>query len=253
MANQSIRDAFERMWQHTGTAIDSKTEAILTESKQYTDAEIAEVIGGGIAGVTGVKGDAETEYRDGNVNITPNNIGIGQFTEADIDEICSDVEDDSSGVIPVADQTNLGCIMVGDGLEISDAGVLSSPAISKDLLWENASPLSGFAGQTINLDLSDYDDVLVLFTYNAEVMTVGGDRITTPKNKIGILRFFANGGGTVETEYSYMFACFRKFYSTDTGVVFENAYWWNGTMTGTPTQSTTHCIPYRIYGIKGVN
>lgn len=41
----------------------------------YTPADAAEVPSA--SGVTGVKGNAETQYRDGNVNITKENIGLG--------------------------------------------------------------------------------------------------------------------------------------------------------------------------------
>ena len=37
--------------------------------------------------VTGVKGDAETEYRKGNINLTPSDLGIGVLTNEDIDKI----------------------------------------------------------------------------------------------------------------------------------------------------------------------
>ena len=39
---------------------------------------------GGTGGVTGVKGNAETHFRKGDVNITPEDIGIEIATSADL-------------------------------------------------------------------------------------------------------------------------------------------------------------------------
>lgn len=46
--------------------------------KRYIDNKIIEA-----GAVSGVKGDAENEYRQGDVNITPENLGIDMSTKQD--------------------------------------------------------------------------------------------------------------------------------------------------------------------------
>lgn len=66
----------------TGTPT-APTAASGTNTTQIaTTAFVQDAIGSLPTGVTGVKGDAESTYRTGNVNITPANIGIADFTGA---------------------------------------------------------------------------------------------------------------------------------------------------------------------------
>lgn len=50
-----------------------------------TDGETTQILE--VSRVTGVKGEAETEYRRGDVNITRANLGIFDITEAEIDSV----------------------------------------------------------------------------------------------------------------------------------------------------------------------
>lgn len=84
---------------------------------------------------------------------------LSDLTDDDIREVC-DFEDgmDENAVVPKATADMLGCVKVGDGLNVDD-GVLSNGGIQKKLLWTNASPSSAFATQTISLDFSKYDPI----------------------------------------------------------------------------------------------
>ena len=55
-----------------------KIEGLDAQNVQEAIEELADISASG--GVTGVKGNAETEYRQGQVNITPANIGLGNLT-----------------------------------------------------------------------------------------------------------------------------------------------------------------------------
>lgn len=102
-------------------------------------------------------------------------------------------------------------------------------------LWENASPASSFQEQTINLDLSQYDGVLIYFclsaTYNDYLLSV-----RCPVGKKAPASFTWADDGV-----SYH----RTAVAEQQGVAFYNGYW-NG------TKENTACVPYEIYGIKGV-
>lgn len=49
------------------------------------DGEITDVLE--VSMVTGVKGEAETDYRKGNVNLTRANLGITEISTTDIDAV----------------------------------------------------------------------------------------------------------------------------------------------------------------------
>lgn len=51
---------------------------------EQTDGDPMDVLG---VGVTGVKGEEETDYRTGNVNLTRLNLGITEIEETDIDSV----------------------------------------------------------------------------------------------------------------------------------------------------------------------
>lgn len=114
--------------------------------------------------------------------------------------------------------------------------------ISMSLLWTNASPSSSFAAQTISLDLSDYD--LILIVYNI-AGTIGKytsaiyEKAVTNNVMSGYYHYADNT--TVFQHFE------RKFYISDSSIKFEKAY-----LQGTEEQNFA-AIPYKIYGIKGVS
>lgn len=101
-------------------------------------------------------------------------------------------------------------------------------------LWENASPSSTFAAQTLSLDLSGYDAVMIFF-HNASDSTIYLSTGMIPIGYKTTLAYTTTSGAI----YS------RPATASSTGIVFEAG------QTGT-TSGAKYCVPVRIYGIKGV-
>lgn len=117
--------------------------------------------------------------------------------------------------------------------------------VTKDLLWENASPSSDFAAQIISLDLSGYYAVDVIYTPNA-----GSDADYTQTIRIG-----KNTGldtcRSVESTTSGLFHTYRNCWVTATGVQF-GAGGFKYAPTTSYTQMNNYSVPLVIYGIKEV-
>lgn len=96
-----------------------------------------------------------------------------------------------------------------------------------DLLWENASPTSAFANQTINLDLSAYNMVMVLGRSSSTSARMLPAAITKPV--IGGIILGGNTGNGI---------AIRQFVTSQNYVKFD------------VTTSVTDNIPVFIYGIK---
>lgn len=104
-------------------------------------------------------------------------------------------------------------------------------------LWQNASPASAFAAQTISLNLSEYDFVLVVYNYAKG--TAQQDSQIIEMGKTGLLNMSAGSNGTVLS---------RKAEPSTTGVFFEGA----NRYTTSNSATNDYAIPISIYGIKGV-
>ena len=93
----------------TGTP-SAPTAASGTNTTQIaTTAFVQSAISGLSTGVTGVKGDAESSYRTGNVNLTPANLGITDFTGA------TDNAAGTHGLVPAPTAGQDDFILYGDG------------------------------------------------------------------------------------------------------------------------------------------
>lgn len=106
------------------------------------------------------------------------------------------------------------------------------------LLWENPSPTSNFAGQTISLDLAEYEGVIIECDSSINNHVKYGTRVYVKKGDANICLGRADENG--ETGGARALTSI-----TDAGVTFGNAN----------IQSTTNnavCIPLKIYGVKGV-
>lgn len=124
------------------------------------------------------------------------------------------------------------------------AELFASEKVSMALLWENASPGSSFAAQTVSLDLSGADFVIVEFS----ATTTGSARPTTiiANGKQGVLSWLANATAGYE-----ILLMSRNATVSDTGIYFDKAY--RKTISGTTaTENNASAIPTRIYAIKGV-
>lgn len=109
-----------------------------------------------------------------------------------------------------------------------------SGGMQMDLLWTNPDPTETFSAQTVSLDLSLYDLVLVRASvyytsvaYVPEVVGRIGERITL------IAPVWIN---SADTGVAYRYANI-----TSTGVSFETAQ---------HSTDNEHAIPQEIYGIK---
>lgn len=137
------------------------------------------------------------------------------------------------------DATNKQYVDKGD--EASKA--LANTKVSMTLLWENASPASEFAAQTIALDLSGYDSVQVEFDESWQAIT---SRINVGKNG-GVDQI----GDIYRDVAAYFYVAHRDIRVTTAGVTFGSRLYKyaNGQWPGTANNSL---IPFRIYGIKGI-
>ena len=101
-------------------------------------------------------------------------------------------------------------------------------------LWENPSPSSGFAGQTILLDLSGYDFIYVVVSAETIVIPING-------NTYRIQRIAG------ATSAPYHAPHVRDVSATSTGVSFGNGLILN--VSGGSTDNTV-LVPAVIYGFK---
>lgn len=158
-------------------------------------------------------------------------IGPSAPTDPDIQIWLDTDEPGMSGVSSVNGAT--GAVV----LDADDVGAMSKWV----LLWENASPTSLFAAQTIALDLSGYDAVLVTAKHWADndsrlnqIAFVGADRMIL----------------TVQSPTDIRIQTLRLYYVSTTGVRFEGGKGMNNS--GGTYNSDYAALPLAIYGIKGV-
>ena len=122
-------------------------------------------------------------------------------------------------------------------LDADDVGAMSE----WDLLWENASPSSSFAAQTVSLDLSGYDAILTTVKHWAdndsklnEIALVGSTRMTL----------------TVQSPSDIKIQTLRLYSVTTSGVTYDGGKGMSAA--GATYDSNDAAIPLAIYGIKGV-
>ena len=113
--------------------------------------------------------------------------------------------------------------------------------ISIELLWENAAPTSSFAAQTIELDLENYDLIMVEASYvDTNDNALYFSQIAKNIINNNITHSFSSG-----TSGSSSYSQHRYSKIVENGIAFADAKR-NGSTTNTA------CIPVRVYGIKGV-
>lgn len=120
--------------------------------------------------------------------------------------------------------------------ELIDAGM------SADLLWENASPSSNFANQTVTVDCSDYRSVRIQFSTILGASSYSWWNIPVGSNGICITGFYPSAGFTVVTRYVAVTKTAIAF-GKDLGRVF-------GSTATNVTGTGEYMIPLTIYGIK---
>lgn len=116
---------------------------------------------------------------------------------------------------------------------------------TKKLVWTNSAPTSSFASQTIQVDISKYDEFeIVCIDYRSYqcVLPIVKVEATNGKNAItaATLGNSSQHGGNI-------WAGNRSIAVNTTGVWFGDGYAVSGT--GTYTKRNDCCIPYTIVGV----
>lgn len=109
-----------------------------------------------------------------------------------------------------------------------------SDGLHMKLLWENASKTSTFGEQTINIDLSEYDFVMIEFGSNSDINESHNDFIRVGCNSA--LRL--TGGWSNKAGH-------RNVTCSASSVYFNICYYGS-------SEDNSNMVPFRIYGIKGV-
>lgn len=122
----------------------------------------------------------------------------------------------------------------GGGFTTLDQLQAALGVVSIAKLWENASPTSAFGIQTVSLDLSGYQMVLML----ARVST-NYDEIFSNITPVGSAGRISGGWGNSDEAFH------RDYEVSTTGIYFYGAYAQGG-------YDASDVVPTRIYGIKGV-
>lgn len=112
-------------------------------------------------------------------------------------------------------------------------------AMSMELLWENASPGSQFASQTVVCNISEYDFVYIDYFESI---------LNSYHNSVFFYAGFAATLDLIDSSGRVIFRQARQAHngSSLVGFTFSDAF-----VSGQPDNNYT--IPYRIYGIKGVS
>lgn len=112
------------------------------------------------------------------------------------------------------------------------------------LLWQNASPSSDFAAQTIKLSLKDYDAILLKHKYTKATAYYGVQFI-----EVGDSATVYQIASAKAASLSYLS---RDVKVTTSGVTIEAGYGKTIYSTSAGGASASNLIPVEIYGVKGV-
>lgn len=118
-------------------------------------------------------------------------------------------------------------------------------------LWENASPTSVFAAQTVPIDLSEYDCFDIDFRAYPKLSSGKNATVRVRKNEASTAWCVVGGQGDQTGVPSFIT---RMINATDSGISFGECY--SAEVTSNfkvPSTPGAFLIPLRIYGIKGVS
>lgn len=107
-----------------------------------------------------------------------------------------------------------------------------------DLLWTNANPNSSFSGQTISLNLSDYEFVVIQLKWNSS---------SAKAVMSSILHTNTDEGTTIAAVYNAR--VYREVSITNAGIQFVDCYY-AANYSAAVSVNNAYCVPYKIYGIK---
>jgi hypothetical protein len=108
--------------------------------------------------------------------------------------------------------------------------------LDMDLLWENASPTSTFATQTINLNLSSYKLVCIYLKFYTDLDGCGFNILPVPITNVGV---------SALTSGTDTYLRYRMVNVSTTGISFGV-----GRNSSDTSTNNDRAIPLQIYGIK---
>lgn len=116
--------------------------------------------------------------------------------------------------------------------------------LKMDLLWTNASPKSTFGGQTINLDLSQYKQIKIVFKLATDVNNIECSNFFNLSNNYILTPMYQSYGSS-----SGSFVAFREIaYIKASGINIGNGK--KATAFTSYSDDDSLIIPYQIYGVK---
>jgi len=171
--------------------------------------------------------------------------GLPPVTSADNGDVLTVVEGSWNKAEPIAELPEVTSADNDDILKVV-SGVWSkaTPTDGLTVLWRNLDIDTDFEGQTIALDLSEYDAVIITFT------KMSSDAID---GAAFILVGLGSDSSFVGLDFSNQRILKRTVKSTAAGVVFGDCsavvtY----TQSTTPATDNSAMIPHFIFGIKGI-
>lgn len=229
MVNYLDKDGLTRLW--------SKIKAYVNEYTGLTPEGVIDVAHGG----TGKATHTSNAVLTGNGTSAVNNVATasGALYATATNGVSK------FGTLPIAQ----------GGTEATTAAeaLANLGGLSMKLLWENASPNSTFAGQTISLDLTPYDYIEI----EAQNYASKNLNNATYKAKVGEYIQFVSAGGGNGFNSSTLFlegaseVLVRHAKVNSNGIQFADGQ--SATSGGNWSSGTRGaCLPVRIWGIKGV-
>lgn len=116
--------------------------------------------------------------------------------------------------------------------------MINNGVLKFDLLWTNANPKSEFAQQTISVNLSTYDLILIDF-FRDSISDLTSQILIPSESQYSSI-----------TMYSWPLATilYREFHIADNSISFSDGA--RMINFGTDTHDNYKMIPYKIYGVK---
>lgn len=201
--------------------------------------------------VTGVKGNSESSYRVGNVNITKANIGLGNVDNTSdankpISTATQTALDGKVNTTDIATTSNLGLVKPdGTSITVDADGTIHSVGGGGgggssniiDSLWTNSSPTTAFTAKTVSLSLSSYAFVFIKVR----------EATTLAKYSWHIV---AVGDSNTFTTYSDYYIRARSVSASTSGVTFGSGLYYPRYAEDSPTSSDAQCVPVEIWGLR---
>ena len=229
----------DKLWTNPDPTAQFAAQTINLDLSEYDAVEVRYV------GSTVWKSNSSVTISKGNrgyANVTAGNMGMQSasntviytanrlFTVSDTGIECSAGYAMTSNGSIVSPENRAGVPTEIYGIKIETTPIVSG--ITMELLWENASPASEFAAQTMSCNMGDYDIYLVQFNYEKQVMATALIDKGLSTNVFGSAAYTSERAITINDNN----------FVVDDACYFQSGWQKNNTL----------MVPYKIYGIKGV-